>query len=90
MDAGQNVSRMIKLPPIKLANLPALGLRVEYASDKVPRVVEQVVALRCGIIYTIGLQTLQMNSSFDEKQFQQVLDGFRVLKLSKSECPTGL
>jgi len=72
-----------------LAGLPAIHSRVEHLSPTGNLIVETIVASRSGIIYTIGLKTLQQNRIFDEQQFQQIVNEFRLLKLPKGECSNG-
>jgi hypothetical protein len=76
----------------RLAGLPARWNRVEHASAKGVVVDESVIAVRLGIVYTIGLTTLQQNASQDENQFRKILDDFHFLKLRNAKtasfyCP---
>jgi hypothetical protein len=64
-----------------LAGLPAIWIRMEHKTPKGLVVEESVVAVRLGIVYTVGLTTLQQDLSHDEKQFKEILDGFHLLKL---------
>ncbi len=86
---AKSAPRSSKPSTTELAGLPAIHSGVEYLSTNGSVLVETIVALRSGIIYTIGLRTLQKNQVFDEQQFLQVANEFRLLKLPKGECSNG-
>jgi hypothetical protein len=73
----------------KLAGLPAIEDTFEDSTPKGEPIEESIVAVRSGIVYTIGLQTLKAYKAADEKQFRQIRDGFRLLRLPKGECSNG-
>ena len=80
---------VIKNTPTKLAGLHAVLSRVEYTTPKGTVVEETIIAVRSGIVYTIGLRTLLEDLPIDEVQFQKITNGFRLLKLPKGECNNG-
>jgi hypothetical protein len=71
---------------VKLGGLPAIQSWIEISSVKGEVFEEQIITLRSGIIYTIGLKTLSANRSQDAVLFQRIVDGFRLLSLPQGEC----
>ena len=60
-----------------LAGEPATKLRVEY-DDRDGRVVEEeLLSLRSGVLYEIGLRTTAEDYGTDDQNFAKVVDGFR-------------
>lgn len=86
---GNGKSRIVERKATKLAGLQAIYLRAEYLTSKGTVVEETIVAVRSGIVYTIGLRTLLVDLPADESQFQKILKGFRPLKLPTGECSNG-
>jgi hypothetical protein len=80
---------VVKNTPMKLAGLRAVLSRVEYTTPKGIVVEETIIAVRSGIVYTIGLRTLLEDAVTDEVQFQKIVNGFRLLKLPRGECSNG-
>ena len=73
----------------KLAELSAIEDTLEDSTPKGESFEELIVAVRSGIVYTIGLRTLKAYKAIDEKEFRQIRDGFRLLRLPKGECSNG-
>ena len=86
MAGEDDASDGVKRSAIKLAGLPATMAIRESSTPNGNVVDESVVVLRCGIVYTIALHTLQSDREVDEGQFLHVRNGFRWLKLPKNEC----
>jgi hypothetical protein len=87
MTDGEGVAAgVVKRRATKLAGFPATEAVREGSNPDGDVIDESVVALRCGIVYTIALHTLQSDREIDEGQFRHVRDGFRWLKLPKKEC----
>jgi hypothetical protein len=89
MEEVRGKPRIVKKIPIKLAGLQAILSTVEYSTPTGYVVEETIIAVRSGIVYTIGLRTLLEDHSVDEKQFQKIVNGFRLLKLPRGECNNG-
>jgi hypothetical protein len=87
MDDERGASRVVEHKFTKLTGLKAILYRNEYSSPKGTIVEEQIIALRSGIIYTIGLQTTQADLSSDELQFRRIQGGFRLLALHNRAVP---
>jgi hypothetical protein len=73
----------------KLSGLRAIRSTVESSSPNGAVVDEAIVAVRSGIVYTIGLHTTQQFRAVDEEQFKKILSGFSLLKLPRGECSNG-
>jgi hypothetical protein len=82
-------SRVDERKHTKLSGLRAIRSTVESSSPKGAVVDEAIVAVRSGIVYTIGLHTTQQFRTVDEEQFKMILSGFRLLKLPQGECSNG-
>jgi len=89
MEEVRGKPNTVKQVRTKLASVPAILIRVEYSTLKGTVVEETIVAVRSGIVYTIGLRTNLNEVSTDEEQFRQIVNGFKLLKLPKGECSNG-
>ncbi len=89
MEEVRGKPNTVKLIHTKLASLPAIMSSVEYLTPKGTVVEETIIAVRSGIVYTIGLRTNLKDATTDEEQFQRIVNGFRLLKLPKGECNNG-
>jgi len=78
--------RVVERGLARLAGLPAVRFTVEYQAREGVVVEEQIVALRSGIVYTIGLRTVGADRSLDEQRFQTIRNGFRLLNLPRGQC----
>ena len=61
----------------KLQSVPATRFRIAYASMEGQMAQEEIVALRSGIIYTLGLRTPVEHYAQDREKMEQALSGFR-------------
>jgi len=67
--------------PVKLNGVTAIRVRAEYDSPN-GRVVEaELITLRSGIIYEIGLRTDTVHYQTDQSQFAKIVAGFRFWKI---------
>ena len=89
MEEVRGKPNTVKEIQTKLASLSAILTRVEYSTPKGTAVEETIIAVRSGIVYTIGLRTNLKDAGTDEEQFQRIVSGFRLLKLPKGECSNG-
>jgi hypothetical protein len=89
MEEVRGKPNTVKQIHTKIASLPAILSRVEYSTPKGTVVEETIIAVRSGIVYTIGLRTNLKDATTDEEQFQRIVNGFRLLKLPKGECSNG-
>jgi hypothetical protein len=87
MDDERGKPQFVEQRNTKLGGLTAIFFRSERPSPQGTAVEEQVIALRSGIIYTIGLQTAGADAADDEKQFRRILSGFRLLDLHNRAVP---
>lgn len=69
--------RVIERRPARLNRRAAIQYKVEYDSPKGRVVEEEVIALRSGIVYEIGIRTTEANYASDKTQFKKILAGFR-------------
>jgi hypothetical protein len=89
MKAGESAFRVVERKSAKLAGLRAIYVRVVYETPK-GRVVEQkVIALRSGIVYTIGLRTREAEYRPDDEQFREICKGLKLLRLPRGACTNG-
>jgi hypothetical protein len=86
MDKERPGAAVVERKLARLAGRTAIRFRIEIPSPKGRVVEEQVLILRCGIIYTIGLQTLRRDVAADEGEFRRIQDGFKLLPLPATEC----
>jgi hypothetical protein len=56
---------------------PATKLRVEYDDPEGRVVEEELLSLRSGVLYEIGLRTTPEHYDTDDQNFAKVVDGFR-------------
>ena len=73
----------------KLAGLPAIEDAFEDSTPKGESFEESIVALRSGIVYTVGLHTTKAYKTVDEKQLRRIRYGFRLFKLPNGACTNG-
>ncbi len=81
--------KILKRIPIMLAGIPAIRVKMEHASGKSRFLQEETIAVRSGIVYTIGLRTSHSHSNLDERTYDQILEGFQFQKLPRGECSNG-
>lgn len=61
----------------KLNGRPAKRVRYEYDSSKSKVIEEQIISIRAGIFYEIGLRTSADDFKSDEEHFLKMVDNFR-------------
>jgi hypothetical protein len=75
--ADKNNSKLIERHRATLRSVPATRFRLDYVSAGVSMVQEEIVALRSGVIYTLGLRTPVEHYAEDFGTLEQALSGFR-------------
>jgi hypothetical protein len=86
LEESRGKSQLVERKSTKLAGLHAILSTVEYPSPKGTVVEETILAVRSGIVYTIGLRTNLKNNFTDKEEFFQIVNSFRLLKLPRGEC----
>jgi len=81
VDSQGTSSHVLERKASRLAGLTAIEFKSEYMASNRSVVEEQIIALRSGIVYTVGLQTTKEDSSTDEEEFKRIQIGFRLLPL---------
>ncbi len=74
---GKANFKLVSRSDTKLNGMPAKQVRYEYDSPYGKVIEEQVIAIRAGIFYEIGLRTLADDYKSDDEQFLKMLDNFR-------------
>jgi hypothetical protein len=87
MDDERGAPHFVEHKFTRLAGLTAILFRIEYSSPKGTVVEEQIIALRSGIIYTIGLKTTKVKLAIDKEQFRRIQSGFKLLTLHNRAVP---
>lgn len=72
---------------VKLAGLAAVRVTSEHRVDNVVKVT--TVALRDGIIYTVGIQTNGPYRVGDEAEYNRIVHGFGLLPVPRGQCSNG-
>jgi hypothetical protein len=83
------VAKTVARKSTKMAGVPAIQITTESASRDITVVEVETVALRAGIIYTIGLRTPRTDAIGDEAEYRRIIQAFRLLKLPTGECSNG-
>ncbi len=65
----------------RLNGRPAVQFKLEYDGSKGKVVEEEIVALRAGIVYEVGLRTTPGNYAADYERFNRVISGFRFWRI---------
>ena len=74
---------------VNLAGLSAVASLTIESTPEGKSINEATVALRSGIVYTIGLRTQEPYRNADELQYRRIVAGFHWLRLPKGECSNG-
>jgi hypothetical protein len=74
---GKTNFKVLSRGDTKLNGLPAKRVGYEYDGSNGRVIEEQVIAIRAGIFYEIGLRTVADDYKSDEVQFLKILDNFR-------------
>jgi hypothetical protein len=69
-----------------LGGLAAIMFEFKYGSANSHATEEEVIALRSGVVYEIGLRTRQADYDRDNQSFEQIQSGFKLLSLPQGEC----
>jgi hypothetical protein len=72
-----------------LAGLPAIEDSKSEPTSNGETFDQSIVAVRAGIVYRIGLHTQREFKVVDEKEYRQIVKGFKLLKLPIGECSNG-
>jgi hypothetical protein len=74
--------RQVAREPVRLDGKPAMRIQVEYLSPRGKVMEEEVLTLRAGILYEIGLRTTdQYYYATDPESYRQVFAGFRFWRI---------
>lgn len=69
-----------------LRSIPATRFKIEYDTPKGRVIEEEVVALRSGIVYEIGLRTATADYGSDRERLEETLSSFRFSRVSQGQC----
>jgi hypothetical protein len=69
-----------------LRSVPAIRFKGEYDTLKGRIIEEEVVALRSGIVYEVGLRTPAEDYPGDREKLEQTLAGFRFSRVPEGQC----
>lgn len=69
-----------------LRSVPAIRFKGEYDTPKGRVIEEEVVALRSGIVYEVGLRTPAEDYAADLERLEQTLNSFRLTRVPQSQC----
>jgi len=83
-----NPSR-VRRTSARLAGLRAIEATADDSDVDGGALEETVVAIRSGIVYTVGLRTTKADRAADEKQFNRIVSGLKLLRLPSGECSNG-
>lgn len=87
METDKSGFKVIERQPVKLGGIRATRIRGEYddynsAHQQIGKVIEEeIVALRAGIIYEIGLRTTAAHYPADKTRLKKLLADFRFWKI---------
>jgi hypothetical protein len=73
----------------RMAGLSAVQIRAEHGSGATKTVTVETIALRAGIIYTIGMQTKGIAAVQDEAEYRRIILGLKLLPLPRGQCSNG-
>jgi hypothetical protein len=86
---GKTAFHTVQRKATTLGGLRAIAFTVEYEGPHGHMVERSVLALRCGIVYTVSVQSLADLIAADKEQFDQVRKGFTLLPIPQKECGNG-
>lgn len=69
-----------------LRSVPATRFKGEYGAPKGRIIEEEVVALRSGIVYEIGLRTPEEDYPADRERLEEILTAFRFSRVPEGQC----
>jgi hypothetical protein len=70
----------------KLRSTPAMRYEAEYDTPRGRVIEEEVVALRSGIVYEVGLRTPAADYAADRERLEETLTGFRFSRVPEGTC----
>jgi hypothetical protein len=73
--------RQVAKEPVRLNGTPAVRIQAEYVGPKGKVIEEEVLTLRAGILYEIGLKTTDQNYVTDHERYRRILAGFRFWRI---------
>jgi len=88
-DKEKEGSKTLARTKTKIGGVPAIEITTEYKSEVRAVTEMETVALRAGIVYTIGMRTSRTNLTSDETEYRRIIQGFRLLKLPRGQCSNG-
>jgi hypothetical protein len=78
--------KLVEQSPAMLRGVPATRFKVEYETPKGRVIEEEVVVLKSGVVYELGLKTLAVDYLADRNRLEQTLAGFRFIRVPKGQC----
>jgi len=78
--------KLIERHKVTLRSVPATRLKVEYDTPKGRVIEEEVLALRSGIVYQLGLRTPADDYRADRVRLEQTLTAFRFSSVPQGQC----
>jgi hypothetical protein len=83
---GKDNLKLVERHRTRLQSVPATRYKVEYDTPRGRVVEEEVIALRSGVVYELGVRTLKSDYPADRERLEQTLTGFRFIRLPKGQC----
>jgi hypothetical protein len=81
MAKGKSGFKVADRKPAQLNGHAAAKVKAEYDTPNGRVVEEEIITLRSGIIYEIGLRTIAANYESDKRKFIQIVNGFRFWRI---------
>jgi hypothetical protein len=78
--------KLVERRQAKLQTVPATRFKAEYDSPKGRVIEEEIVVLRSGVVYELGLRTLAPDYEADRERLEQTLRGFRFTQTPAGQC----
>ncbi len=86
---GKTAFRIVQRKATTLGGLRAIAFAVDYEGSHGRMVEQGVLALRCGIVYTVSVQSFADFMAADQEQFDEIRKGFTLLPIPQKECSYG-
>ena len=83
---GKATFRIVERKATTLDGLAAIRVRFEYDTSSSRMTELEVIALRSGIVYEVGLRTRQADYEHDHKWLVRIQEGFRLMSLPQGPC----
>jgi hypothetical protein len=84
--SGKRNFKLIERHKVTLRSITATSFRVEYDTPTGRVTEEEVVALRWGIVYEVGLRTPVADYAGDRERFEETLAAFRFTRPPQGQC----